>query len=224
MEVDVDALDEAPTGWVRIDMIASQAGERARVPIGCYRLALDEATPMGGGFECSLNGASVLSAASETVPLGTYVLGGSDACAWAAGQLSALCPAPVTATASAALPSTIVFGDSDTVLDAAWQVLDAVGCVLRVAGDGSATVEAAPTQPAASITASEPHGVSDVSIGDGEVTYTREFDPSIGLFDRVAFGLPSLGLDGVRVVAAQSLTAGRGMEVKETTKDGLWLR
>lgn len=224
VSVDVDSLGDVYEGWVRIDMVAEQRGLHERVPLGCFLLAASDAVASAGAYEVSFDGSSVLSTADSAIVSGSYAPKGSDAAQWAAEQLSGLVPSSVSVSGSAILPNHVVFGDSDSVLSAVWAVLDAVGFVMRTIGDGSVVVCPAPSEPSAYMTMDSPHGLQPgVKLGE-RISYTREFDPDISVFDRVVYGVPAYGLDGVRTVVSQSLEAGAGLLVTEETEDAEWAR
>lgn len=224
VELDADSLEDVYEGWARIDLIATQGAETARVPLGCFNLSVKSAALDKGFCEAKLDGTSVLSGADSEIGAGAYVARGENVGEWVRKLLQPRVPSTITVDGAAQLASTIVFGDSDTYLDAAWAALDAVGWVMRIGGDGNVTLQAAPSMPTVYWNEGNPPGIQGgVDVDGSEVSYTREFDPSVGLFDVVGYGYPQAGLSGNKTIKQQSIECGCGAAVSETV-EASWRR
>lgn len=72
---------------------------------------------------------------------------GVDGAAWCASRLREVIKAPVVVEGSFRLGEFMSFESSDSVLDAVWSVLKAVGWCIQIAGDGTVTLRELPTEP-----------------------------------------------------------------------------
>lgn len=221
---EVELLGSTPepfTGWARIDAVCTQAGERVREPLGCYRFSVDKAKWVNGGFEVELAGDSVLKPLEEReMGAGAYAPYGTDAAAWCA-SLMADCgvPGDIVQEDTAPLGENVVFGDDDTALEAVWSVLGKSGLRIRLDGDGTVRIVRTASEPALTIDKSDAHGMrSDVELADGEADYTREYAPDVLPGDLVRFDLPAVGLTGLHRVKTQSLDLSEGLATEEETE------
>lgn len=225
VEVDVPAGSEAPSGWARIDMIASQGGETAREALGCFRLEAAGTKTERSVTTATLDGSSVLKPADEApLAAGTYAPRGADGAAWAAGMLSR-CPGPVVAEGSFEVSENVVFGDDATALSAVWEVLDAHGWCLRLDGDGTVRIMPLPSEPELTATARDARGIGSASESrDGARSYERAWAPGARPLSIARLRLPALSLDADYRITKQSLSIGPGVSVTETAREVPWAR
>lgn len=203
-------------GWARIDALASQGGESVREPLGCFRLAVSSAKAENGAFEVDMEGDSVLAPLEGyEMGAGAYAPYGADAAVWCADLMRAAgVPSPIATDATAPLPANVVFGDSDTALEAVWAVLGECGLRTRLDGDGTVRICAEAAEPSLTIE----RGLMAAQLKDGEVEYTRPYTAGVRPGDLVRLKVPSLGLDGDMRVTAQSIDLEDGMAVSETAE------
>ena len=94
------------------------------------------------------SGRSVLAPASVRMcKPGQQAPMGVDGAAWCASRLREVIKAPVVVEGSFKLGEFMSFESSDSVLDAVWSVLKAVGWCIQIAGDGTVTIREMPTEP-----------------------------------------------------------------------------
>lgn len=206
------------SGWARIDAVCAQGGERVRVPLGCYGFEVQSARFADGGYEVDMEGGSVLSPLDAySMAAGSFAPYGADAAAWCAALMAqAGCPSRVLAEATATLGSAIVFGDSDTALDAVWQVLGACGLSVRVDGGGDVRIVAVPDEPALTIDRDDARGMrAELTVKGSELSYTREWADGVQPGDVVRVALPSSGVDGDYRVTSQGIDLAYGLAVEE---------
>lgn len=208
VEFDVD--DAFQPGWYRIERV-----EDSRSLRGCFRLELDSTKVDYGVTTATAKGYSVLKpAAEEYLPNGSYVLAGTDGAAFAKTMLDA-CPGRVSVSGIAAVSSSIVFGDETSKLEAAWNVLDALGWCMRIDGSGGVSIEPLPSTPALTITAEDAKTIPGLSVGE-KISYTREYSEQVRPFDLIEISMPRYGIDGVYRCLSQSETAGGSDTVAES--------
>lgn len=208
-------------GWCRLDAVCAQGGERERVMLGCYAMAVQSAKRADGGYEVELEGGGVLSPMADVeMGAGAYAPRGSDAAAWCAALMgSSGCPSRVVAESTGALARDVVFGDSDSALDALWAVLGEAGLSVRVDGDGAVRIAAVPTEPALVIDETDGRGLRDLSVKGGVPSYTREFAPGVACGDVVRIRLPRLGLGGDYRITSQGIDLADGLAVEEELEE-----
>lgn len=217
----VTLASDAPApfgGWARIDAVCAQGGERVRVPLGCYGFEIQSARFGNGGYEVDMEGGSVLSPLDAySMAAGSFAPYGADAAAWCAALMAqAGCPSRVLAEATAALGGAIVFGGSDTALDAVWQVLGACGLSIRVDGGGDVRIVAVPSEPALTIDRGDARGMrAELTVKGSELGYTREWADGVSVGDVVRVELPSLGVAGDYRVTSQGIDLAYGLAVEE---------
>lgn len=143
MEIDADAL-ESP--WCRVYMTAN-GGEK--VAIATLLFERQSSTFSKGVRRLTAKGRSVLQpAADRLMERGAFVPAGADGAAYAARLLRSCTPFPVEADGGFTLVNDLVFDLGCSCLKAVWQVLDAGGWCIRIAGDGTIRMAAKPTEPA----------------------------------------------------------------------------
>ena len=137
-------------GYYRLVMVATDgSGNYERQDIATMLYEATGATYDHGTAEVKAEGRSVLHPANVRLLVdGTYAPANSDGAAWAGRLLESCISAPVSVEASFALASNIVPDFGTSALDAAWQVVSAGGCIIRVAGDGTVHIMPKPTEPA----------------------------------------------------------------------------
>lgn len=149
MDVDAQPGEGFASGYVRVAMVAEQAGERERVDVCTLLCETVSGDVERGADMLEVTGRSVLFPASVArLDPGAYAPAGVDAPQLAAELLSERLSAPVSWAGSGVLDAPYVYGDSATALSAAWMLARACGHVIRVGGDGSVSVVPARTQPA----------------------------------------------------------------------------
>ena len=133
--------------WYRVSMIASQEGKE-RVPIATLLFERASSHTEKQTVELECNGRSVLQPAADVkLPTGSYAPAGVDGAMFAAEAITQCTPAPVVVEGSFTLVDDLVFDVGCSVLEAAWQVLNAANWCIQIRGDGTITVKAKPTEP-----------------------------------------------------------------------------
>lgn len=149
MSGDIEATGKLDEGWYRVDVGAGQGSSQAMEPIATLLLSSDGAEWERGTWGGGLSGRSVLAYAAERkFAPGEYAPKGSDGAAFAAKLLRECIPAPVSVEGSFALSEHVVFNIGATYLDGVWQILNAAGWCMQIAGDGEVAIKAKPTEPA----------------------------------------------------------------------------
>ena len=128
--------------WIRIYLKAKQTGDSARVPIftGLTSTPQRDLDGIRESFQAVCY--SVLKPAADVlVPCGYYVPAGAEG-ARVAAQLLRVGPAPVTFIDDGPkLLEPIVAEESDTNLDIAQEIIQAIGWRICIKGDGSISIE-----------------------------------------------------------------------------------
>jgi len=146
MIIDGDGTFDA--GWYRVSMIATQNGSE-RVPVATLLFERASSHTEKSTVELECTGRSTLQPAADVkMPTGSYAPAGIDGATFAARLVRQCTPAPVTVDGSFTLVDDYVFDPGCSYLEAAWEVLNAAGWCMQVAGDGSIAVHAKPTEPA----------------------------------------------------------------------------
>lgn len=146
MVIDGDGTFDA--GWYRVSMIATQRGSE-RVPVATLLFERASSHTEKNTVELECTGRSTLQPAADVkMPTGSYAPAGIDGAAFAARLVRQCTPAPVTVDGSFTLVDDYVFDPGCSYLEAAWEVLNAAGWCMQVAGDGSIAIHAKPTEPA----------------------------------------------------------------------------
>ncbi len=205
-------------GWYRIDWRGTSL-----ISLGVFRLEVSSVEFDFNVCTLKLKGYSVLKPADEvTLTNGTYAAAGIDGAAKVRELLSAV-PGRVTSTVTGVLASNVVFDDDSTSLQAAWNVLDAMGWRLRLTGDGQVIIEPLPSTASLVIDNWHEHGIQPgLTLGDSP-SYTRELDgDNVHLGDLVTLTLPQAGVDGTYRVLSQDLEPAQGVTVEEQL--GAWER
>ena len=145
IEVDVPLGSEWQGGWHRIEGLFSQGGERVRIPMGTFLVEATSDHVDFGTASATLDGWSVLKPAADVyMALGDYVPKGTEGASYAASLLRSCTPAPVEVTGSFTLDDHIVYGKDSSVLKVVWDLLDAGGFCIRIAGDGTIGISEKP--------------------------------------------------------------------------------
>lgn len=145
MEIDADSLDAA---WMRVYMTVDQDGLE-RVPVATMLFERQSSRIEKGQRRITATGRSVLQpAADRAMERGSFVPAGADGAAYAARLLRSCTPFPVEVDGGFTLVDDLVFDLGCSCLKAVWQVLDAGGWCIRIAGDGTVRIAKTPTAPA----------------------------------------------------------------------------
>ena len=148
MTVDADVGAAFEEGYYRVVMTATQDGESERVDVATLLCCSTSGDVNRNVDVREVLGRSVLYPASTTeLEPGSYAPAGVDGVQFCAGLLRASINAPVVTSGGFTLDEHLVFDNGTKVLAAVWQVLDAGGCVLQVAGDGTVSIMPKPTEP-----------------------------------------------------------------------------
>lgn len=136
-------------GYYRLVCTAvNTSGESERVDIATLYMGAGARTYDFGAATLTVDGRSVLFPASVKLFVGgEYAPANADGARWVADALAECVAAPVSLEASFVLDGNIVFPFGSSVLDAAWTVLNAGGCVMQITGDGTIHIRNAPTVP-----------------------------------------------------------------------------
>lgn len=209
IEFDIDKGFTA--GWYRIERIGSVRSLR-----GCFRLELDSTSVDYGVITATAKGYSVLKPAAEVyLPNGSYISAGTDGAAYVS-RLLCVCPCETSiAAGNATTQSSIVFGDDTSYLEAAWEVLDALGWCLRISGNGAVAIMPRPSTVQKTIAANDSGTIPGLSVGD-KISYTCEYAENVRPFDLVAIEMPRYGVDGTYSVLSQSESSDVSDTVSET--------
>lgn len=217
--VELDAqTPEFAEGWYRVDW-----RDTSLVSLGVFRFEVSSVEFNYDVCTLKLKGYSVLKPADEvTLTNGSYAAAGIDGAAKVRELLSGV-PGRVTSTVTGVLPSNVVFDDDSTSLEAAWNILDAMGWRLRLTGDGQTVIEPLPSTVALVIDNWHEHGVQPgITLGDSP-SYTRELDnDTVHLGDLVTVTLPQANVDVTKRVLSQDLELDKGVTVEEEL--GAWER
>ena len=202
-------------GWHRIERIDGD-----RKALGVFRLERDSLSINRGVSTVTAVGYSVLKPADETIlPPGSYAKAGEDGVALAVEMLST-CPGKTFSYGQVSLSSSIVFDDGASALDAAWNVLDAIGYRIRLDGNGDKHVEPLPESASLELNSDTFRSIlPGVSVSRGEVKLVRTYDGSTRPGDLAVVDLPRYGADIVGRVKAQSLGIGPHLSLTETISE-----
>lgn len=134
--------------YYRIIMTAEQGGEVERVDVATLLFDVAGGKYNFGVNSMSADGFSVLYPASVTTMLaGEYAPKGINGAEYAGRILAAAINAPVEVEGSFTLNEHIVHEVGSSVLDAAWDVLNAGGYIMQIDGRGTVHIRARPTEP-----------------------------------------------------------------------------
>ena len=143
------ASGDFDAGYYRIVLTAEQGGEIARVDVATLLFETTGGEVDYGAPVSDVDGYSVLYPASvSTVTTGEYAPAGSNGAKYAADLIKDVINAPVEVEGSFVLNEHIVHDLGSTVLDAAWNVLDAGEFVIQIDGRGVVHIRPKPTEPA----------------------------------------------------------------------------
>ncbi|MBQ9147810.1 MAG: hypothetical protein IJX68_08870 [Rikenellaceae bacterium] len=135
-------------GYYRIAMIASQGGESLRYDMATLLCSTSTYKADRGISVREIEGASVLQPAESQVLFeGEYAQAGSDGAQYAAELLRRAIVAPIEVEGAFILNTHIVFDIGTSILDAAWQLLDAGGFCMQIDGRGVVHILAYPATP-----------------------------------------------------------------------------
>lgn len=149
---DAEVGSEPFSGWLALSATCEQAGQVERVSLAalwCERTASEIERRADSR---TLAGRSVLWPCSKSYVLDLpdingYAPAGCDGVEFAARLVSATTPAPVVARGGFRLDTSIVFDREARVHEAAWMVLRAGACAMRVLGDGTIEIGPRPAEP-----------------------------------------------------------------------------
>lgn len=180
-EAEVEVDGEAPEGWHRAYMSASQGAERERVALGTFLFTRSRGRRGRGSASSTASGRSALAPAEdELLAAGSYAPAGADGAAYAASLLASATPAPVASEGSFALSQNVVFPVGMSVLEAAWLVVRAGGFCMQLDGDGTVRIRPRPSEPALDLSLSGARllmpGIEDDRSLDGVPNRYRAFD------------------------------------------------
>lgn len=123
--------------YLRIVLYAEQDGGLERVDVATLLCSSSTGTIDKGYDGREITGSSVLYPASRCcITNGTYAPIGVDGAEWAAKMLRECIAAPVEVEGSFTLDVDVVFELGMTYLECVWNILDAGGFVMQIAGDG----------------------------------------------------------------------------------------
>lgn len=146
----LEVMGDWGPGYHRLTMVAEQAGSIEAWPIAT--LLCERAGSENG--RVTLTGRSVLHpAATEAARIGEHVRAGEDGAQAVARLLRGSIAAPVSVEGSFSLEDHYDFTPGQSVLSAAWAVLNAAGFCLRVEGDGTVHVCPLPSEESLSLDA-----------------------------------------------------------------------
>ena len=215
---DMTVTGSLEPGWYRVQMEAVQGGSGELVDIATMRFEPDGSEWLFGAWSGSVTGTSVLSPADvedDTLPDGAYAPAGADAGKIVKRLLSERIHAPIAVEGERRIAEPIVYDLDSTRLEAAWQVLNAIGWCLQIAGDGTVTVRRIPDETEHMV--GNAAVVSSVSVdSDGNYTYERQWRPGINPYTAVRLKIPRAGTDVTRNVTEQTVQCGNGAMVSET--------
>lgn len=146
MDANVGAAFEE--GYYRVVMTATQGSESRRVDVATLLCCSVSGDANRNVDVREVLGRSVLYPASTTdLEVGSYAPAGVDGVAFCADLLRSCINAPVVTQGRFTLDEHHVFDNGTKVLAAVWEVLDAGGYVLQIAGDGTVSIMPKPTEP-----------------------------------------------------------------------------
>lgn len=206
-----DLFGDFAPGWYQIQHIDGD-----RQALGVFRLERDGLKANHGVATVTAKGYSVLKPAEEiTMPTGSYAPAGRDGVAFVADLLK-VCPGRIETYGTAALQAAIVFDDNASHLEAAWNVLDAIGYRLRLDGNGNIYIEPMP-EDYSMVVNTETVGnlVPGLDVTSEEVRITRTYDDSLRPGDRVSIVLPQYGIEREGRVKSQSFAVGAHLQITD---------
>ncbi|MBR4687105.1 MAG: hypothetical protein IKP01_02225 [Bacteroidales bacterium] len=221
MTVTAPALASFEPGWHRIVMEAVQGSTGESVAIATVWLDVDNSTYDRGYRSDDIEGRSTLcQAADSEVGDGSYAPKGADGAAFAGDMIAAVSDAPVHVEGGFQLHDHVVFDLGASVLEAAWDVVEAGGYCMQIDGRGEIHVIPMPTVPALDLDrAGACTLMPKVKSRGGEVEYEREWAPNVHPFSIVRGAIPERGLDGFYRIATQKLVCDKGVSVEETAEE-----
>lgn len=183
-EAEVEVDGDAPEGWHRAYMSASQGADRERVALGTFLFTRSQGKRDRGVAASTASGRSALAPAEdELLSVGAYAPAGADGAAYAASLLAAATPAPVAAEGSFALARNVVFSIGMSVLEAAWLVVRAGGYCIQLDGDGTVRIRPVPSVPALDLSQAGARllmpGIDDDRSLDGVPNRYRAFEDGL---------------------------------------------
>lgn len=148
VSLDTDISEDFKERYLRIAMYAEQDDGATRVDVATLLFASTTGNIDKGFDAVELTGRSVLYPASTKVLLtGTYAPKGVDGAQWCASMLRDAIQAPVEVFGSFTLETNTVFDGGTTYLACVWQILDAGGFVIQIAGNGTVQIMPRPADP-----------------------------------------------------------------------------
>lgn len=148
MTMDAEVGSFFEEGYYRVVMTATQGSESRRVDVATLLCCSVSGDANRNVDVREVLGRSVLYPASTTdLEVGSYAPAGVDGVAFCADLLRSCINAPVVTQGRFTLDEHHVFDSGTKVLAAVWEVLDAGGYVLQIAGDGTVSITPKPTEP-----------------------------------------------------------------------------
>lgn len=147
--------DNFEPGYYRLICTATDTrGNSERVDVATMLFGGASRTYDHGTSTLTVNGRSVLYPASVSLLLeGEYAPANADGARFVAEMLQGCIVAPVSVEASFTLNANVVFPFGSSILDAAWMVLNAGGCIMQITGDGVVHIKHMPTESALDLNA-----------------------------------------------------------------------
>lgn len=148
----MDVTDSFEPGYYRIVLTAEQDSDIERVEVATLLFNATSGNYNYGTSSHSAEGYSVLYPASTTVMLsGSYAPAGVDGAQYVADLLTSAINAPVVVDGSFTLNDYVIHEFGHTVLEAAWNVLNAGNFVLQIDGHGTVHILPRPSTSSLSL-------------------------------------------------------------------------
>ena len=143
LDVDLLASQEAfDEGWYRIQMIATQGPACELINVATMLFSADSGNIDKGRNTMSVSGTSVLRpAADRKMKLGDFIAKGDNGAEYAARLLRECIVPQVSVVGNGfTVDNYIVFDEGTSYLEAAWEILDTGGWIIRIDGNGLVTI------------------------------------------------------------------------------------
>lgn len=149
LEVDADAASSFEEGWYRIQMVATQGSSYELVDVATMLLESNSGKLNYSRNTISVDGVSVLQPAADMkLKIGDYAGRGDNGAEYAARLLrECIIPQVFVEGDGFVLDEYVVFDEGMSYLEAAWEILDCAGWVMRIAGDGTVWICGKPDYP-----------------------------------------------------------------------------
>lgn len=145
LDVEIPIGSEWEDGWYRFEGIFTQGEYTELIPIGTFLIESANDTIDFNTQTATVDGYSVLKpAADRAMLLGSYVPKGVNGAEYAAGLLRECVLCPVEVHGSYTLDDYLAYGEDTSYLEVVWDLLDAGGFCMSIAGDGTITIKPKP--------------------------------------------------------------------------------